>query len=86
MTRNGHNMRIDLHGYYVHDAWKHFNQKITEAYFAGHRKCYVITGQGQMMREIPMWCQGHSRVTECVQNKFNPGSFTIKLKKSAKKG
>ena len=26
---------IDLHGYHVHEAWRHFNTKIDNAYYAG---------------------------------------------------
>ena len=74
-------MRIDLHGYHIHTGWQHFNVRINEAYFAGHKKVHVITGQGAMMREIFTWAHNHPRIRECVQTPHNPGSFTIKLKK-----
>jgi DNA-nicking Smr family endonuclease len=74
-------MRIDLHGYYIHNGWQQFNQRINEAYFSGYKKCHVITGQGAMMRELPIWASNHPRIRECVQTKHNPGSFSIKLKK-----
>ena len=41
---------IDLHGYHVHEAWRHFNNKIDDAYYNGMRKV-VVTGQGAIMRE-----------------------------------
>jgi len=74
-------MRIDLHGYHIHTAWRHFNNSVTEAYFAGYKKCIVITGQGAMMREFQTWAANHPRIRDCVQNPKNPGSFTIKLNK-----
>ena len=74
-------MRIDLHGFYVQNGWRYFNQKVEEAYLAGYKKCHVITGQGIMMREVEVWSYNHPRVRECTQNKHNPGSFSIKLKK-----
>lgn len=77
-------MRIDLHGYHIHDAWKHFNREVTNAYFQGHKKCIVITGQGLMMHEVAQWSYLHTYVTECKQHPHNPGSFTLKLKKRPK--
>jgi len=74
-------MRIDLHGYHVHAAWQYFNHQVTEAYFRGHKKCHVITGQGIMMREIPTWARNHPYIRECTQHPKNLGSFSIKLKK-----
>ena len=74
-------MRIDLHGYYIHNAWQHFNQQITEAYFNGYKKCHVITGQGAMMREIETWARNHQYIRDCTRTPHNPGSFSIKLKK-----
>lgn len=74
-------MRIDLHGYHIHMAWRYFNTRVTEAYFQGYKKCTVITGQGAMMREFQTWAQNHPRVRDCTQNPRNPGSFTIKLNK-----
>lgn len=74
-------MRIDLHGYTIHEAWKSFNNAITEAYFQGEKKVIVITGQGAMMREIMTWAHNHPRIRECTQTPYNPGSFSIKLKK-----
>lgn len=74
-------MQIDLHGYHVHEGWRKFKRAADEAYFANHRKAMVITGQGVMMHEFPTWAQNHPYVAECRQNKYNPGSFSIKFKK-----
>ena len=74
-------MQIDLHGYHIHEGWKIFNRLITEAYLDNYKRVTVITGQGAMMKELPVWAQNHSRVREVKQQKYNPGSFTIYLKK-----
>lgn len=75
-------MRIDLHGYHIHEGWRKFNRSINEAYINNYRRVTVITGQGAMMREITTWAHNHSRIREIKQsNKFNPGSFTVYLKK-----
>lgn len=74
-------MRIDLHGLHIQNGWRHFNQRIEEAYLDGHKKCHVITGQGAMMREIHIWAQNHPRIRDCIQKPYNPGSFTVRIKK-----
>lgn len=78
-------MKIDLHGYTIHDAWKEFNTAIDRAYFDGRRSVVVVTGQGLMMREFPTWAHNHTKVREVKQHPKNPGSFSVKLKKVQKK-
>lgn len=73
---------IDLHGYHTHEGWRKFNRAIDEAYFANWNRVTVITGQGAMMRELPIWASNHEKIREIKQpQKHNPGSFTIILKK-----
>lgn len=74
-------MKIDLHGYHIHQAWQHFNTLALEAYLKGYKKCVVVTGQGAMMKEFPVWAENHPKVRDCTQHPYNPGSFTIKFKK-----
>lgn len=75
-------MIIDLHGCHIHEGWRKFNRAINEAYLNNWRKVTVITGQGQMMRELPTWAANHPRIREAKQQqKHNPGSFTILLTK-----
>lgn len=76
-------MTIDLHGYHIHEGWRTFNRTIDEAYFNNWRKVSVITGQGAMMHELPIWANNHPRIREVKQQKHNPGSFTVILKKKA---
>lgn len=76
---------IDLHGLAIQQGYQLFNKSITEAYFNGQKKITVITGQGMMMKELPAWCCNNLYVRDFVQQKHNPGSFTIKLKKRVDK-
>jgi DNA-nicking Smr family endonuclease len=77
-------MSIDLHGYQLHEAWQCFRVEIDKAYFSGRRSVVVITGQGIIMQEFPTWASNHHRVREITQQKHNPGSFLVKLKKVKK--
>ena len=71
---------IDLHGYHLHEAWKHFNKGIEQHYYTNYRnKVTVITGQGVIMREFPTWAQNHPLVKEIRQQPHNPGSFSVIL-------
>jgi len=73
---------IDLHGCHIHEGWRKFKRAIDEAYFDNHKRVTVITGQGQMMYELPTWASNHPRVREIKQStSYNPGSFTIILTK-----
>lgn len=74
-------MQIDLHGYHIHEGWRKFKVAIERAYYSNYKKVTVITGQGAMMREFPTWADNHPLVREFQQQKYNPGSFTVKLKK-----
>jgi len=74
-------MRIDLHGYHIHEGWRKFKIAIDRAYYDNHKKVTVITGQGAMMHEFPTWAHNHPLVKECRQENHNPGSFSIKLNK-----
>lgn len=72
---------IDLHGYHIHEAWKHFNKQVEEAYFKGYKKVVVVTGQGRIMHEMPQWITNHPRIREYRQARHNPGSFNCILEK-----
>jgi len=77
-------LKIDLHGYTIHEAWKTFNTAIDQAYWAGRRTVVVVTGQGAMMQEFETWARNHTRVREVTQHQHNPGSWSVKLKKFKK--
>lgn len=74
-------MIIDLHGCHIHEGWRKFQRQVDQAYFAGNKRCTVITGQGAMMNEFPTWAYNHPRVREYRTTTRNPGSFTIYLVK-----
>ncbi len=74
-------MTIDLHGLTVHAAWRVFNSRITDAYYAGHKTCRVITGYGTIQSELNIWAYNHTKVSSCTQQNPNKGSFVLKLKK-----
>ena len=74
-------MIIDLHGYTVHAAWRVFNSRVTEAYYAGHKTCKVITGYGQIQSELNTWASNHDKIRACRRQDTNQGSFIIKLNK-----
>ena len=74
-------MIIDLHGCHIHEGWARFKREVDQAYFAGAKRCPVITGQGAMMHEFPTWVHNHSRIREYRTTTRNPGSFIIYLVK-----
>lgn len=74
-------MIIDLHGCHIHEGWARFKREVDQAYFAGAKRCTVITGQGAMMHEFPTWAHNHSRIREYRTTTRNPGSFIIYLVK-----
>jgi len=77
-------MRLDLHGYYIHDGWKVFKNHLTECYLSGCKSTVVVTGYGSMSREIESWCANHEHVASCERLDPNQGAFRIRLKKKSK--
>ena len=54
---------LDLHGYYVHDAWKEFKMFINECQ---HMKYVtVITGQGKIKEEFERWVEADTMLKSC---------------------
>ena len=74
-------MRLDLHGYTVHNAWERFNAFIVDAYYNGHREVTVITGQGAISKELPEWARIHKYIHIWSIKPGNPGCFRINLRK-----
>lgn len=73
-------MRLDLHGYTIHDAWRIFNSRVTDAYYAKAKTIVVVTGQGAIMHEFTAWCAQHPHVKTWTNSPNNPGSFKLSLK------
>lgn len=74
-------MTLDLHGLVIHSAWNLFKDQADHAYLDGVKSMKIITGQGQMENEFPIWASNHQYVKSCV--KSHPGCFVIKFKNSS---
>jgi DNA-nicking Smr family endonuclease len=70
---------LDLHGYTIHDAWNHFNTRVSDVYFQKQKTLIVITGRGVMESELPRWVSLHRHAGLC--EKLSPGKFRIWIKK-----
>ena len=73
-------MKLDLHGYTIHQAWKEANQFITEAYYHGNKKVTIICGHGIIKQEIEEWFALHPKVRDFVLLR-NGGSYVLKIAK-----
>ncbi len=75
-------MRLDLHGFTVHDAWKKFNGWIQDTQ-SNHsiKSVTVVTGQGEIYKELPRWCDNMSFIRE-VQPHFGNGAYQISFYKN----
>ena len=74
-------MKLDLHGLPIHSAWGVFNSKIQDAYYEKLKYVVVVTGQGAIMKEFPVWVSNHPHTKSCSSAPHNPGSFKVFLKK-----
>jgi DNA-nicking Smr family endonuclease len=74
-------MKLDLHGYTVHNAWIIFKDHITNCYLDGHKTTVVVTGYGKMANEIETWCSYQDHIISCERLDPNQGAFRIKIKK-----
>lgn len=73
---------LDLHGYTIHVAWKEFNSHITDCYHKKLKTTVIITGQGEIAKELPVWADNNKYIRECVKSKHNPGMYTVNISKS----
>ena len=71
---------LDLHGYYLHDAWNAFNNFITDSYYTGVKQCRVITGHGSIKEELPVWAH-NSRYIKYITPSYDGGAVTVHLRK-----
>jgi DNA-nicking Smr family endonuclease len=72
-------MKIDLHGYTTHDGWREFRIRVEQCYFNGVRSIVVVTGHGQMQREIKIWCHRNKYVKEVQDIPHNAGAVKVLL-------
>ena len=57
--------RLDLHGYYVQDAWRVFTKFVHENKHQGLKYVTVITGQGKIKEEFELWVEANDSLKNC---------------------
>ena len=77
-------MKLDLHGYTVHDAWARFKEHTDICRINGIRKFVVVTGYGKIYEELPKWADTISCISQVKTMLPNRGSYQIILKKIKK--
>ena len=73
--------RLDLHGKYIHEAWKSVDRFISECYYSNIKRCEIICGQGLIRNEIETWLHLNIHVREYRFNVRTQGSYNVILKK-----
>lgn len=76
--------RLDLHGLFIHDAWKTVARFIDECYYSNIKTCEIICGQGAIKQEIETWLSLNNKVRKFTITRTN-GSYIVKLIKKDKK-
>ena len=74
-------IKLDLHGYKVHDAWKEFTRHISDCYYKEVKETEIITGHGKISEEIIAWVHSNTNCKTILRNPKNTGAFLIKIKK-----
>ena len=54
---------LDLHGYYIHDAWEEFKKFIDDS--QNMKYVTVITGKGKMQEEFQHWVDTNPKLKSC---------------------
>ena len=70
-------MKLDLHGYTVHDAWQKYQNFISSV---DAKSVVVVTGQGQIEQEFLRW--NHPSQVREIQKLPSRGAFRIMFYKS----
>ena len=70
---------LDLHGYTINDAFKKFNETVDHFYNAGYKKLTVVTGHGDINKEMTTWAENNIHFRICERMDPNKGSFIITL-------
>ena len=69
---------MDLHGLTVQDAYNEFKSAVDDCRSKGIKKLHVITGIGEIKRELPFWCETNPKVKSYII-KEGQGSFLVKI-------
>ncbi len=72
-------MKLDLHGYTVHEAWAEWKQYVEVAWWQGKKSVIVVTGHGKIKDELPRWCAVNAYVRDCELNLPNTGAYKLTL-------
>lgn len=72
-------MKLDLHGYPIHDAWKEYRRVTQECYWKDKKYIVVVTGIGQMQSKFHHWVSSDPYAIKCEQ--LNEGAWKVTLKK-----
>jgi len=68
--------RLDLHGYYIQDAWKEFTNFVNENKYQGLKYVTVITGQGKIKEEFKLWVEENDSLKHCELLPTN-GAYSV---------
>lgn len=74
-------MKLDLHGYTVHNAWHVFTEHVSKCYDVGVKKTVIITGHGQISKELIAWVHNNPYTQTCERLDPNTGAYEVKIKK-----
>ena len=70
-------MKLDLHGMTIHDAWQRFHPWIYDQQRdPDTRSVIVVTGQGEIHKELPRWCTEMSFVRQ-IDSLASAGAYQI---------
>ena len=75
--------RLDLHGYYVQDAWREFTRFVNEHKHLCPKYVTVITGQGKIKEEFELWVEGNDSLKNCELLSIN-GAYRVYYNKEYK--
>jgi DNA-nicking Smr family endonuclease len=71
-----HPKKLDLHGYSLTAAWKLVKTFIEET---PHKSITIITGNGQMSYELPIWLEQCIKV-KSIETISNGGAHIVRLR------
>lgn len=72
-------MKLDLHGFPIHDAWKEYRKLTQESYWNNKKYIIVITGMGQMQMQFHHWVSSDPYALKCEQ--LNEGAWKVHIRK-----
>lgn len=76
-------MKLDLHGFTIHDAWKEYRKTTQEQYWKERKYIVVITGVGAMNMQFHHWVTNDPYATS--YEKLNDGAWKVSIKKKPSK-